>query len=131
MPPRQTLPAGFTRSGGPYGRGNFTLRWRGATIRREIDAAVESALREEAAEVLADLQATLHVKTGEMNQGAFAEVGASGGKRSLAAGSTAEHTLYHELGTIYFEGHPQIRETMDRHIPHVTPRLRQKIGVIP
>ena len=110
-----------TRSaGGPYGRGPFRLTWRGGRVLEEIRAQVEDGLKAEAREIEDDLHSTLHRVTGEMADEAFADVEVRSGRRVIAAGSNAEHTLYHELGTPTFGGHPQIRQIIDRHAPHVT-----------
>lgn len=118
--------AALTPSGGP-GR-SFRLTWRGATVSRQVDAAMRAALEDEAREVRADLQASLHRVTGEMAEKSFAEVTVSGTKRQLRLGSDAPHTAYHELGTSNYPAHPQIRAIADRHAPHITPRLRAALG---
>ena len=109
--------------GGRGGGVQFT--WRGATVLRAWEAQVEAGMRAEADEVLGDLRSSIHVWTGDMRRQAFARVEArGGGKRTLVAGSASEHAVYEELGTSRREAHPVIRQVVDRHIPHVTQKIR-------
>ena len=111
------------------GRGGAVrLQWRGASVLRQWEAQITAGLEAEAAEVLADLRSSIHVDTGDMRSKAFAEVTVAGTKRTLRAGSDSEHAVYEELGTSNRPGHPQIRGVMDRHIPHVTARIRAARG---
>lgn len=110
-----------TRSaGGPYGRGAFRETWRGATVLQQWQAQIQAGMEKVAADTLADLRASIHVDTGEMRDKAFAKVEVRGTKRTLVAGSAANHAAYEELGTIYRPGHPQIRGVIDRQAPRVT-----------
>lgn len=113
------------------GRGGTTVKitWRGAEVAQTIDRIIQDALEDEQREVEQDLQARLHRITGQMADESFAEVVISGGRRELRAGSRAPHTSYHEFGTANFEGHPQIREIIDEHAPHVTQRLRARFKI--
>lgn len=114
-------------AGGPGGRGDFRQKWQGATVRRQIAAAIQGGMDDLAKSVLADLHEQLHKVSHEMADKAFARVEIRGGKRTLTAGSEAGHTAYHELGTSNFEGHPQIRQIMDRRIPEVTELIRRRM----
>lgn len=107
-------------AGGPYGRGAFRTTWRGATVLKAWQDQIQAGMERVAAETLADLRATIHVDTGEMRDKAFATVEVRGTKRTLVAGSAANHAAYEELGTIYREGHPMIRQVVDRQAPRVT-----------
>jgi hypothetical protein len=113
-------------SGGP-GRA-FKLTWQGATVLKQLEAAVLTAFDDEAEEIAEDLKATLHKVTEQMANESFARVTVSGTKRQLALGSDAPHTAYHELGTSNFKGHPQIRAIADKHVSHITPRLKAALG---
>lgn len=110
-------------SGGPGKAGGFKFTWRGAAVAASIRALAAQAMDDEAAEILADLQASIHKVTGEMAAMAFADVEIRGGKRTIVAGSDSEHAVYEELGTRFRPGHPIIRGVMDRHAPHLTQRL--------
>lgn len=114
--------AAFRLAGGPGGRGNFRVTWQGATVLRAIDQATQRAMDAEASEVLSDLVLSIHRKSGEMAEKAFAVVEIRGGKRALVAGSEADHAVYEEIR------HPQIRKVMDRHVGHVPPRIREALG---
>lgn len=107
-------------AGGPYGRGNFRQTWQGAQVLRAWEAQIQDGMDRLADEIEDELVSTLHRVSGEMADNAFASVEVRGGKRTISAGSTAEHTAYHELGTSTFEGHPQIREVIDRAAPRLT-----------
>lgn len=109
-------------AGGP-GRGRFRQTWQGATVLQQWLGQVQDGLAAEAAELLADLRASIHVESGEMRDKAFAEVEVRGTKRTLTAGSAAEHAAYEELGTSRRPAHPVIREVMDRHQSHITQKI--------
>ena len=102
-----------------------TFQWQGATVLKAWEDQIQAGMEDEADEVEADLKATLHRDSNQMADNAFAVVEVRGTKRTLRAGSTAPHTVFHELGTANFEGHPQIREVIDRHAPHVTQKIRE------
>lgn len=111
-------------SGGP-GRSRFTSTWQGATVLRQWQAQIQAGLEAESAEIEADLKASIHVDTGEMRDKAFAEVTVSGTKRTIRAGSRADHTFYEEVEPNH---HPVIRPTLDRHAPHVTRKIAAARG---
>lgn len=110
------------------GRGSLKFTWRGATVQRQIDQAVQQALDAEAAEVRDDLRASLHKVTGRMAAESFAEVEVRGTKRQLALGSDAPYSIFEEQGTSRRPGHHVIRQVADRHVGHITPRLRAALG---
>lgn len=116
--------AAIRRAGGPYGRGSHRQTWNGATVKVTIQQATQKALEDLAKEIRATLQEELHRVSGEMAEKSFATVDVRGTKRTLRAGSDADHTAYHEVGTVNFEGHPQIRKIMDRYAPQVTQRIK-------
>jgi hypothetical protein len=118
--------AALTPSGGPGRR--FKLTWQGATVTRQVDAAVQRALDGRAQAALDALRSELHRDTGEMAERAFAEVSVAGTKRTLRLGSDAPHTAYHELGTSNYPAHPQIRAIADRIAPTITPAIRTALG---
>lgn len=107
-------------AGGPYGRGAFRETWNGATVLQQWQAQIQAGMERVAAETLADLRASIHVDTGEMRDKAFATVEVRGTKRTLVAGSAANHAAYEELGTVHRPGHPMIRAVVDRQAPRVT-----------
>lgn len=115
-------------AGGPGGRGAFRQQWRGATIRQAMSAAIQSVMDDLAKEIEATLRSELHRwpkhQQHRLAEEAFAEVLATGGKRTLRAGSAAPYAAYHELGTSTFVGHPQIREIVDRYAAELTRRLQ-------
>jgi hypothetical protein len=115
------------QAGGPSGRGSFRFVWQGATIARQIDAAVAAALANRASAALGLLRSELHRDTGQMADEAFAEVDTAGGKRTLRLGSDAPHTYWHETGGAY-PAHPQIRAIADRIAPTITPAIRAAMG---
>lgn len=110
------------------GRGSVKLIWQGATVSRQVEQAIQQAMAEEAAEVRADLRASLHKITGRMAAESFADVTVSGTKRQLALGSDVPYAIFEEQGTSQRPGHHVIRSVADRHVPHITPRLRAAIG---
>jgi hypothetical protein len=112
-------------AGGPGGRGNFRLVWQGATVLRAWDAQIQAGLRTSARQILDDLHQEIHVDSGEMRDKAFAEVLVAGTKRTIVAGSAADHAIYEELGTRFRPGHPQIRKVIDRNAPLVTQNIAQ------
>lgn len=116
----------FRPSGGA-GRA-FKLQWQGATVLRRIEAGVQKALDAEAAEIHADLQESLHKVTGRMARESFAEVTVSGTKRTLRLGSDAPYSVFEEQGTSQRPGHHVIRTVADRHVGHITPRLKAAVG---
>jgi hypothetical protein len=119
------MPA-LRRSGGPGGRTQF--QWQGATVARQVTAAVQTALANEASEIRADLQASLHKVTGRMAAESFAEVSVAGTKRTLRLGSDAPYSVFEEEGTSQRPGHHVIRTVADRHTPHITPAIRAAMG---
>jgi hypothetical protein len=112
------------RLAGGHGRrrGAPRVTWNGGRVVQAINQAVEDAMRDEATEVVADLKGSIHRISGRMAEESYAEVEVRAGRRTLVAGSTAPYAIYEELR------HPVIREVMDRHIPHVPPRIRAKLG---
>lgn len=110
-------------AGGPRGRGAHRQTWQGATVLQQWLRQIEAGMEAEAKEILADLKSSIHVVSGEMRDKAFAEVEVRGTKRTIAAGSAAEHAAYEELGTSRRPGHPVIRRTIDQHAPHVTQKI--------
>lgn len=115
------------RTGGSGGGARLT--WQGATVLRAWEAQIQTGLEAEAKEILDDLHASIHVVSGDMRDKAFAEVTVSGTKRTLRAGSDSDHAIYEELGTSSRPGHPVIRQVMDKHIPHVTQKIRAARGL--
>jgi hypothetical protein len=113
-------------AGGPT-RPPFRYTWRGGVVLRQINDAVEKAFEDRARAAKALLQAELHRVSHEMADKSFAEVGLSGRRRSLKIGSDAPHTYYHEIGTAFFEGHPQIRSIADRIAPTITPAIQRAL----
>lgn len=113
----------------PAGRGgrSFKYTWRGGAVLRQIDAAVQAAFDERARAAKGLLEAELHRVSHEMANRSFAEVSLAGTRRSLKIGSDAPHTYYHENGTAYFEGHPQIRSIADRIAPTITPAIQKAL----
>jgi hypothetical protein len=109
--------------------GGVRFEWRGATVLKAWEDQIQAGMQAEAAEVLDDLRNSIHVQSGDMRDEAFAEVEVRGTKRTLRAGSASDHAIYEELGTSRRPGHPQIRGVMDRHIPHVTEKIRQARGL--
>jgi hypothetical protein len=114
------------RSGGPGGRTQF--QWQGATVARQVTAAVQTALDGRARAALDALRSELHRDTGEMAARAFAEVSVAGTKRTLRLGSDAPHTYWHEMGSSNYPAHPQIRQIADRLAPTITPAIRAAMG---
>ena len=108
--------------------GAARFMWRGATVLDSWIEQIQAGMEAEADEVLADLRSSIHVVTGDMRDKAFARVDVRGTKRTLVAGSDSEHAVFEELGTSRRPGHPQIRGVMDRHIPHVTEKIRDARG---
>lgn len=115
-------------AGGPYGRGAFRETWQGATVLQAWQAQIQAGMERVAAESLDDLRASIHVDTGEMRDKAFATVEVRGTKRTLVAGSAANHAVYEELGTSRRPGHPQIRQVVDRQAKRVTEAIRSARG---
>lgn len=91
-------------------------------------AQIQAGMERVAAEALDDLRASIHVDTGEMRDKAFAMVEVRGTKRTLVAGSAANHAVYEELGTSRRPGHPQIRQVVDRQAKRVTEAIRSARG---
>lgn len=118
--------AALRPSGGP-GRA-FKFTWQGATVLRQIEAAVDQALKAEAAEIHADLEASLHKVTGRMAAESFADVTVAGTKRTLRLGSEAPYSIYEEEGTSQRAGHHVIRTVADRHVSHITPAIKSALG---
>lgn len=112
----------FRAAGGPGGRGPTRFTWQGATVLQAIDQAVRRAMEAEAQEIRADLFTSLHKVSGDNARSSFADVEVRGGKRTLVAGANMPYTFYEE------RRHPIIRQVMDRHIPHVPPRIREELG---
>jgi hypothetical protein len=104
-------------AGGPGGRGSARFTWQGATVQRVWEAQIQAGLEAEAAEIRADLQASIHIQSGEMRRQSFAEVAVRGTKRTIVAGSGVSYAIYEEAR------HPQIRMVIDRHAPHVTQKI--------
>lgn len=115
------------QAGGPN-RTPFRFTWQGATIQKNIEDAAAEAMDELERIIQDRFHSELHVLTGEMRDRSFVYIENSGTKRTMRAGSAAEHTLYHELGTATFVGHPQIRTIMDQEIPKLTPLIRAKVA---
>jgi hypothetical protein len=111
------------RRSGQHGSVVFT--WQGATVARAVEGAVSAALE---AEVRGDLQGSLHVITGRMARESFADVTVAGRKRTLRLGSTAPYAIYEEQGTSRRAGHHVIRSVADRHVSHVSGRIRAALG---
>lgn len=110
------------------GKRSGTFQWQGATVLKAWEDQIQAGLEAEAEEIAEDLAATLHRDSGQLADESFAVVEVRGTKRTIRAGSDAPHTAFHELGTSNFEGHPQIRQIMDRHVGHVTERIRAARG---
>ena len=113
--------AAITQTGGNRRIGSttpFHFSWRGARVIDAQRRAQDDALEQERREVLDDLLTSIHVETGWMRALAFARVEIRGDRRVLEAGSGADYAIYEEAR------HPQIHMVMDRHVPHVTGRLR-------
>jgi len=98
--------------------GRFT--WRGATVLQQWLAQIQAGMEQEAEEIEADLKSSIHVKTGEMRDKAYATAEVRGTKRAIVAGSTAPHTFYEEVNP---NNHPVIRTVIDQHTPHITQRI--------
>lgn len=110
------------------GRGALKLAWQGATVERQLVAGVDQALKEEAAEIRADLFTSLHKITGRMANESFAEVSVAGTKRTLRLGSDAPYSIFEEEDTSQRAGHHVIRTVAQRHVGHITPRLKAALG---
>lgn len=108
--------------------GSVVFTWQGASVARAVEGAVSSALEAEATEVRGDLQGSLHVVTGRMARESFADVTVAGKKRVLRLGSTAPYAIYEEMGTSRRAGHHVIRSVADRHVGHVSGRIRAALG---
>lgn len=131
----QGVPSYLRKSGGPYGRGAFRFTWRGGYISTAITDAMEQAMKEQATVVRNRLRRELHKwpkhRKHELSRRAFARVELRGDNRKarvLIAGSNARYTVYHELGTSRFIGHPQIRQIMDEERLQLAPRIRARVA---
>lgn len=109
--------AAVRHSGGP-GRVAATYEWRGATVLEAWKQQIGTGMQDLAQDILTDLHQTIHVVSGEMRDKAFAEVSVEGTKRSLRAGSAADHTIFEEIL------HHPIREVIDRQAPKLTEKIR-------
>lgn len=108
-------------SGGP-GRGAFTQEWRGAAVLESWKEQIGTGVQELAADILADLQQTIHEESGEMRRQAFAEVSVDATKRTIRAGSAVDYAAFEE------HKHPQIRAVIDRQAPKLTQRIAAARG---
>jgi hypothetical protein len=111
---------------------DFTFTWRGSALQIAKRAGEAAGAEKTRAEIEDYLKATLHRVTGQMARESFAVVHSTDQETVLQAGSDAGHTVYHELGTSNFVGHPQLRATQDaygeRFAASVVNGIRSAIG---
>lgn len=113
--------AGQSVYGGQGAR--YTLDWQGDRAYRFVVNDVIREMESLAALLEGYLHDTLHRVTGEMADQAFARVEVRGSTIVIVAGSTSEHTIYHEI-----RYHPQLRQTLDIWAPRVAANVRAAIN---
>lgn len=101
------------------GRTSYRLTWRGATVSSQYKAALNAELNGVADDMEMWLKSNLHRYTGDMADKAYAEVGTSGSRRIVRAGSTSDHAFWHE-----FRYHAQFRQCMDLFVPQAQAAAR-------
>lgn len=106
-----------TRASGGPGRGAYIQEWRGATVLESWKQQIGTGVQDLAQDILDDLHQTIHIQSGEMNEKAFSEVSVDNTKRTIRAGSAADHTIFEELL------HHPIREVIDRQAPRLTAKI--------
>jgi hypothetical protein len=98
--------------------GKHTVEWRGAQVLDAWKQQIGDGVQTLAADILADLKATIHEQSGAMRREAFAEVSVDATKRTIRAGSAVDYAVFEELK------HPQIRAVIDRQAPRLTALIR-------
>jgi hypothetical protein len=108
--------------------GVVKLDWQGPAVLRLLNGAARAGMERRASVIAGRLRSELHRDTGEMAESSFAEVRQEGSRLVLSAGSDAEHTAYHELGTSRYPAHPQIRTICDQEFPRVLGDIAAEVG---
>lgn len=131
MAAQQPIPSRLRASAASGNASGLTFTWRGGRVVQIVTQALADEMEQQRSDIEATLRRELHRYPSHtehrLADEAFAEVTVRSGRRTLTAGSRAPYTAFHELGTSTFEGHPQIREIMDRFIPVLLPRIRRRI----
>lgn len=83
--------------------------WFGQQVTDAVLGDVERRMEAAGQKFVAQVHATVHVKTGAMRAGAYYRVEG----RKLILGDTAPHTLFEALGTRFRPGHPQFFEAIN------------------
>lgn len=112
------------QSGSPYRGTTFRMTWEGARIAAQIDAAVQKAMDETAAEAEQIARSLSRVDTGHMQAELTAAVSAAAGRRQIVISGGASYTIFHELGTVKMSAQPMIRPAIDQTAPKLTARIR-------
>lgn len=102
------------------GRGNYRLTWRGSAVATQYKAALNAELNGVASDMLTWLKTNLHRVTGDMANQAYANVGVVGSRRVVRAGSTSDHSFWHEM-----RYHAQFRQCMDIFVPRAQEAARR------
>lgn len=100
----------------------YDLEWLGSEVYRKQAQAIVRDMESFASLLEGYLHQTLHRWTGQMADEAYAVVDVRGDSIVISAGSSAGHTIYHEL-----RYHPQLRQTMDVWAPRIAAGIARTV----